>query len=115
MLHVTEDPERDWAIIAPFAVHESHSFAEWAKAGNSPIQAAFEGDAEALRRTGRYLALTPAQTIAFARENHGRQHLRFHPVMGGLDPAFGWRSLRLFETAVLPTLRAEGLVNPTPA
>jgi hypothetical protein len=28
----------------------------------------------------------------------------FHPLMGGIPPELGWRSLRLFETEVLPKL-----------
>jgi alkanesulfonate monooxygenase SsuD/methylene tetrahydromethanopterin reductase-like flavin-dependent oxidoreductase (luciferase family) len=112
MVHVTHDPERDWGLIAPFALHESHSYADWAKAGNAPIGAAFSGDEPALKASGRYLVMTPEQTIAWARDNRGRRHLRFHPVMGGLSPEHGWQSLRLFEREVLPTLRREGLAPP---
>ena len=30
----------------------------------------------------------------------------FHALLGGLDPEVSWRSLRLFESAVLPRLKA---------
>jgi hypothetical protein len=36
--------------------------------------------------------------------------LVFQPLMGGLDPAAGSRSLELFGSAVLPRLRELGLV-----
>ena len=36
--------------------------------------------------------------------------LAFHPLFGGIDPAVSWKSLRLFETAVLPMMKAKGMI-----
>jgi hypothetical protein len=52
-----------------------------------------------LRDSGRYLVLTPAECIELVQRDGA---IRFHPLMGGIEPALAWESLHLFETAVLP-------------
>ena len=37
--------------------------------------------------------------------------LEFHPLVGGADPALGWRCLTLFEKQVTPALESAGLVT----
>jgi alkanesulfonate monooxygenase SsuD/methylene tetrahydromethanopterin reductase-like flavin-dependent oxidoreductase (luciferase family) len=102
-LHLAEDPDRAWSVIAPHALHETNSYAAWlTEAGVSASFKAAE-DADELRARGSYRVVTPAECLALAADI---EWLEFHPLMGGLPPALGWESLRLFETAVLPALRA---------
>jgi hypothetical protein len=54
-----------------------------------------------LRAAGQYKVVTPTQCVELARREG---FLSFKPLMGGLDPAFAWESLRLFEKEVLPAL-----------
>jgi len=104
-VHVTEDPEHDWARIAPHALHDARTYASWQPPGQRSAVHVEARDADELRRSGVYRVVTPEECLALARE-HGR--LVLHPLMGGMPPELGWAGLRLFATAVLPRLRASG-------
>jgi alkanesulfonate monooxygenase SsuD/methylene tetrahydromethanopterin reductase-like flavin-dependent oxidoreductase (luciferase family) len=100
-VHIAEDPDAAWNVIAPHALHESNDYAKWGRGqANMPYREA--ATAEELRATGLYQVLTPEQAIDYAKANGG---LYLKPLMGGLDPAFARQSLDLFETKVLPALR----------
>jgi hypothetical protein len=99
-LFVSEDPDRDWARIAPHALHETNSYGAWASGMKGSVYAQFD-DADELRRSGRYLVLTPDECVDFAKD---RTDISFKPLMGGVDPAIGWRTLELFVERVLPRL-----------
>lgn len=99
-VHVSDDPDRDWARIAPHALHESNSYAEWAAGARGSVYAAAT-DPDELRDSGRYLVLTPDEAVALA---HERRSLTLKPLMGGMPPELGWRSLELTATDVLPRL-----------
>jgi alkanesulfonate monooxygenase SsuD/methylene tetrahydromethanopterin reductase-like flavin-dependent oxidoreductase (luciferase family) len=101
-VHVSEDPERDWARIAPHALHDAETYAAWQTPGQRSAMHVEARDAEELRRSGVYRVLTPEECVALAAET-GRVIL--HPLMGGLPPALGWESLELFAAKVLPRLR----------
>jgi len=106
-LHVTENPTEDWARIAPHAMYETNAYGKWAiEAGldssYKPIDSADE-----LRRQGAYAVVTPEECLALSARLGEDATLLFHPLMGGLDPEFSWKSLRLFERAVLPHIRRQ--------
>jgi alkanesulfonate monooxygenase SsuD/methylene tetrahydromethanopterin reductase-like flavin-dependent oxidoreductase (luciferase family) len=101
-VHVTDDPERDWARIAPHALHDARTYAAWQTPGQRSQVHTAAKTADELRRSGVYRVVTPDECVALARE-FGR--VLFHPLMGGLPPALGWASLELFEKEVLPRLR----------
>ena len=98
---VAEDPEHEWALIAPHAAHDTREYASWID-GRPGGGFSFVDDMEQLKTEGNYRVWTPAECIHQARE-HGA--LVFKPLVGGLDPAVGWRSLQLFADKVLPSLR----------
>jgi alkanesulfonate monooxygenase SsuD/methylene tetrahydromethanopterin reductase-like flavin-dependent oxidoreductase (luciferase family) len=103
-LFVSDDPDRDWARIGPHALHEANTYGSW----SSGLRGAMftpAADAGELRDRGDYLVLTPEECVEFARS---RRSLTFKPLMGGMDPALGWSSLRLFADQVLPRLREGG-------
>jgi alkanesulfonate monooxygenase SsuD/methylene tetrahydromethanopterin reductase-like flavin-dependent oxidoreductase (luciferase family) len=101
--HVAEDPDAAWKLIAPHALHESNEYGRWGRGLGMPYPEV--SDAEALREMGVYQVLTPAQAVEHARRTGG---FSLKPLMGGLDPAVGWASLKLFEREVLPQLQADG-------
>jgi len=109
-LHVSEDPERDWAIVGPTILRAANTYAKWAseRSKGSSLYTAIK-DVDALKKEYIYQILTPDQTVEFARslEPHGELH--FQPLFGGIDAEVVWKNLQLFESAVLPRLRAEGL------
>ena len=102
-VHVSNDPERDWARIAPHALYDAQTYAAWQPPGQRSQVHVAGNTLDELRRSGVYRVVTPDECLALAEE-YGRVLL--HPLMGGLSPALAWESLELFERAVLPRLRA---------
>jgi alkanesulfonate monooxygenase SsuD/methylene tetrahydromethanopterin reductase-like flavin-dependent oxidoreductase (luciferase family) len=99
-VHVSEDLERDWARIAPYALHEAQAYASW----GDPVLAgrAAPTTAEELRRSGSYRVVTPDECVALARQTGS---ILLHPLLAGMAPDLGWASLELFAAKVLPRLR----------
>jgi alkanesulfonate monooxygenase SsuD/methylene tetrahydromethanopterin reductase-like flavin-dependent oxidoreductase (luciferase family) len=100
-LHVTRDPETDWAKVAPHALHENNDYAAWLEGEPNPVYHKVTDPAELLA-SGMYKIVTPEQCLEMARKDGA---LSFKPLIAGLDPAIAWESLRLFEREVLPRLR----------
>lgn len=111
-LYVAEDVQRAWRELGPHMLHETNSYSSWrAEAGRrSGALYVSAATVEELRAAGNYLIVTPEECVQLARRLGPDGELEFHPLVGGLDPALGWRSLRLVEQAVLPALRTDGLL-----
>jgi alkanesulfonate monooxygenase SsuD/methylene tetrahydromethanopterin reductase-like flavin-dependent oxidoreductase (luciferase family) len=101
-VHVSDDPERDWARIAPHALYDAQTYAAWQTPGQRSQVHTAAKTIDELRASGVYRVVTPDECVALARE-HGRVLL--HPLMGGLSPTLAWASLELFEQKVLGRLR----------
>ncbi len=101
-VHVTDDPERDWARIAPHALYDAQTYAAWQTPDQRSQVHVEAQSADDVRRSGVYRVVTPDECVALAQET-GRVLL--HPLMGGIPPALGWESLRCFTEKVLPRLR----------
>jgi alkanesulfonate monooxygenase SsuD/methylene tetrahydromethanopterin reductase-like flavin-dependent oxidoreductase (luciferase family) len=101
---VTDDPERSWSELGPHALHEARAYARMATAvpGASPWTPV-EGVDE-LRDSGLYAVVTPEECVALAQRLDPRAALNLKPLVSGLDPALGWRSLELFVERVAPAL-----------
>jgi alkanesulfonate monooxygenase SsuD/methylene tetrahydromethanopterin reductase-like flavin-dependent oxidoreductase (luciferase family) len=105
-VHVSEDPERDWARIAPYALHEAQTYGSWQRPGqHSAVSLKHAGTIEEVRDSGVYRVLTPEETIALASDVGDFGTVILHPLMGGMPPELGWEGLHLFEQKVLPALR----------
>lgn len=98
-LFVSEDPDRDWARIAPHAIHDNNEYAAWIGGRRGTFSASTGPDE--LRRTGPYRVVTPEECLAIAA---AEDTLTFKPLVGGLDPDVGWEGLHLFADKVLPRL-----------
>jgi alkanesulfonate monooxygenase SsuD/methylene tetrahydromethanopterin reductase-like flavin-dependent oxidoreductase (luciferase family) len=110
-LYVSEDPERSWRELGPHLLHEMRSYGAWlAEAGHArnyrPV-----ADLAELRASGTYLILTPGECVDLAAALGPDGQLEFHPLVGGADPALGWRCLTLFEKEVGPALESAGLLT----
>jgi hypothetical protein len=117
---VAEDPEREWALLAPHAMHNSNAYARLAvdSPGMIPTHAKdFDAnDVAGLRSSGTCLVLTPGECIALDGENHARgSSLCFVPLLGGAAPEIGWRSLELFASRVKPRLSDLGYLSGSSA
>ncbi|TML39652.1 MAG: LLM class flavin-dependent oxidoreductase [Actinobacteria bacterium] len=103
-VHVTEDPERDWERIAPFALHEATTYAQWQTPGQRSQVHTEATTADELRKSGVYAVVTPDECVEMASAMGPGGNLLFHPLMGGMPPALGWESLELLAAKVLPRL-----------
>lgn len=98
---LAEDVEKGWDEMAPFFLHETNAYGKWSAQDDvaSPFHAV--SDIDALRRTGQYRVLTPAEFVEEMKVAAFPFAL-FHPMCGGMPPALAWSSLHLFEHEVLP-------------
>lgn len=98
---VAHDPAAYWAEVGPHVLHNENEYASYARRKDlTPFQAATDPD-ELIHR-GAARVYTPEELVATCRAMGPDGVLRFNPLEGGVPPEVGWRSLRLFETEVLP-------------
>lgn len=100
-VHVSDDPERDWAKIGPHALYDAETYASWQTPGQRSAVHVEGRTVDDVRRSGVYQVLTPDECVRLAEET-GRVIL--HPLMGGISPELAWQGLELFERAVLPRI-----------
>lgn len=103
-IFVSEDPEAAWRRIAPHALHETNCYARWYREGNIPGPYTPFDSADALRASGLYQVLTPAQCIDLAQRLGPTGQMYIHPLLAGIDPEVGWETLQLLKSQVLPAL-----------
>ncbi|MEU1795391.1 LLM class flavin-dependent oxidoreductase [Streptomyces californicus] len=95
LLHVSEDPDRAWALYGEHLLHEARTYASWqSKDIRSAVRSGAATVAE-LREEGVHRIVTPDELAAL-----DAQSLVLHPLCGGMPVEEGWRSLRLFCEAV---------------
>ncbi|MFF0272941.1 LLM class flavin-dependent oxidoreductase [Streptomyces sp. NPDC004330] len=99
LLHLSEDPDRTWAVHGEHFLHEARTYASWqSKDIRSAVRSTATTVAE-LRAEGVYRVVTPEECLALDPES-----LVLHPLCGGMPLEEGWRSVRLFCDAVVPRL-----------
>jgi alkanesulfonate monooxygenase SsuD/methylene tetrahydromethanopterin reductase-like flavin-dependent oxidoreductase (luciferase family) len=105
-IHVAEDPEEGWAHLLPHALHVVKGYAKWAaeeRNSNSPFKSL--NNESALRASGMFVVWTPAEVVARAPSIWATGgSLNFMPLLGGLPPEVGWKSLELLKHNVMPHL-----------
>ena len=106
-IHLCEDPDQGWAAIERHAVHVITEYAKWAALEGDGSNSPFKGltDPAVLRHAGLFAAWTPEMLLARVPSVEDRQSIGFQPLLGGLDPAEGWKSLKLLEQT-MPELKA---------
>lgn len=107
LLHVTEDVEAAWEVLAPHVLLEAGNYATWSITDtptSGPTGAAQPTLAD-LRAGGRYIVAEPEEAVELIRGYQADTIITLHPLVAGLDPAVGWGSLRLFTERVLPAIR----------
>ncbi|MFF3553497.1 LLM class flavin-dependent oxidoreductase [Streptomyces tsukubensis] len=105
LLHVSDDPDRTWAVHGEHFLHEARTYASWSSPDiRSAVRSGATTVAE-LRAEGVYRVVTPDECVALAA---GAQSLVLHPLCGGMPEEEGWRSLRLLCREVVPRLGRPG-------
>ncbi|MCW1403776.1 LLM class flavin-dependent oxidoreductase [Novosphingobium sp. MW5] len=106
-IHLCEDPEAGWKAIERHAVHVITEYAKWAAQEGDASSSPFKGldNPAALKQAGLFACWTPEQFVAQAGKMEDKTSLGLQPLLGGLDPAEGWKCLRLLEQ-VIPDVKA---------
>lgn len=105
-LWISKDPKESWDRVAPHVLHQLRSYSEWTVEayGRPAGPYAKQMTPESVRRSPAYRVLTPEQALALAAELGEHSVLYLNPLLAGIDPAFSWRMLRLYEREVHPHL-----------
>jgi len=103
-IHVTDDPERDWAALSKYAWYDADTYRSWQEGTRAEVLTS-AADIDALRAEGIYRVLTPDECIALAQELSPGGAIVLHPLLCGMPGELGWRSLHLFHDQVLPRIR----------
>ncbi len=100
-VYVAEDVEEAWKVIGPHAMHETNSYGEWVEAAGTDGRFATVNSIDEIREGHGYFVVTPDECVTLAKSFNG---FSLHPLMGGLDPEFAWKGVKLFVEKVLPRL-----------
>ncbi|MFT4520309.1 MAG: alkanesulfonate monooxygenase SsuD [Halioglobus sp.] len=114
--HVTYDVEAAWEKILPHATHCVESYTEWTVEAYGRAAGPFAKgvDPNDLRSSGAYQVVTPVQAITMINELDDLSTYILTPLLGGIDPAFAWEGLKLFEQEVWPHVRHRAAGLPIP-
>jgi alkanesulfonate monooxygenase SsuD/methylene tetrahydromethanopterin reductase-like flavin-dependent oxidoreductase (luciferase family) len=104
-IHVSEDPDKAWAELGPYFLHEATTYAGWQTPDIKSSVHSHATTVDQLRDEGIYTILSPEQTVEKARaagESFGG--LSLHPLVGGMPIDEAWRSVTLCAEQVIPKL-----------
>lgn len=100
---VAEDPDRAWAELGPFLLHDARMYTAWFAGASSATRSVAESVAELRAEEGAYRIFTPEEAARHVRETG---LFLVQPLCGGLPPDLAWPSLELLVSEVLPRVRA---------
>lgn len=114
--HVTHDVEGAWETLLPHAVHVVESYAAWTVEAYGKAMGPYAAgvDPADVRNSGAYQVLTPEQAVDMINGMTYQSSFILCPLLGGLDPAFAWEGLKLFEQEVWPHVRSRASDLPIP-
>ena len=100
---VAEDPDRAWADLGPYLLHDARMYAAWMGDAHTAASKSAAADVDALRaENGAYRIFTPEEAVEHVRASG---LLLLQPLCGGLPPEKAWPSLELVASKVMPALR----------
>jgi len=104
-VHVAEDPDKAWAELGRYFLHEATTYANWQ---TPDIRSAVHSHAttvDELRAEGIYTIVTPDDCVEKSRAaGDAFGGLALHPLVGGMPIDEGWRSVTLCAEQVIPKL-----------
>lgn len=106
-VHLCEDADEGWQVIERHAVHVITEYAKWAEQEGDASNSPFRGltDPAVLRQAGLFAAWTPQMLLEKLPSLPTNGTVSFQPLLGGLSPEQGWKSLKLLEQT-LPKIKA---------
>ena len=104
-LHVSDTPEKTRKEVEPHLLHYVRSYAEFAEGAASSSPFVGMNTMEDIEKSGIFTIVTPEQCAQLAREAQKfAGYYNISPLIGGLSPKVGWKSLELLVEKVLPML-----------
>jgi alkanesulfonate monooxygenase SsuD/methylene tetrahydromethanopterin reductase-like flavin-dependent oxidoreductase (luciferase family) len=101
-VYLTDDPERGWSEVGDHLVHYMRSYAKWSESPETSASPLHGMDTiEKIRAAGLIQVVTPEQAIEIGKV----RSIGMQPLIGGLHPDKGWKSLELFVDKVLPAIK----------
>ena len=103
---ISREPDTDWERLLPHVLHQLRSYTEWTieAYGKPSGPYAKEMTPETVRKSPAYQVLTPEQALGLASRLGDHSVLYLNPLLAGIDPAFAWEMLQLYEREVHPHL-----------
>ena len=98
---VHEDPDRAWAELGSYFLHEATTYHAWQTPDIKSAVHSYASTVEELRAEGIYRIISPEEAIDMGKDGD----FALHPLVGGMPIEEGWRSLRLFGDEVVPNLK----------
>jgi alkanesulfonate monooxygenase SsuD/methylene tetrahydromethanopterin reductase-like flavin-dependent oxidoreductase (luciferase family) len=106
-LFVAEDPDKAWAEVGPYLLHDAMTYRSWQTPDIRSSVSSGAVTIDELRAEGIYQIRTPDECVALAAELGPFGAFTHHPLCGGTPPELGWASLELFADQVLPRITAD--------
>ena len=97
---VHEDPDKAWAELGQYFLHEATTYAQWQTPDVKSAVHSHAKTPDELRAEGIYEIITPEEC---ATRGPDAQYT-LHPLVGGMPLDEGWKSLTLFVEQVIPKL-----------
>jgi hypothetical protein len=112
-IYITEDPVAARKVLLPHWTHSGKMYDRWAEENGQKVCDRFPTamTVEEFAQNPIYKVMTPEECIAYVESLGENADLRFQPMPGGLNPAFAWKSLQLFEKKVLPHIKVKRIAN----
>ena len=98
---VARDPDRAWAEMGPYLLHDAQMYASWMGAAAAVSKSVAQTVDELRAEEGSYRIFTPDEAILHIRANG---IFLAQPLCGGLPPKLAWPSLELLGSEVLPAV-----------
>ena len=96
---VARDPDRAWAEMGPYLLHDARLYAEWLGDAGSATKSVASSVEELRAENGSYRIFSPDEAVEHLRANG---IFLAQPLCGGLPPRLAWESLELLVGEVLP-------------
>ena len=93
---IDNDPDEAWAALGPYFLKESQQYSSWRRTGVNRVFSNTSESVDALRATGVYEVLTPAQALERIRAATEDYMPIVQPLTGGLPLDRAWKCVELF-------------------
>jgi len=103
MRFVTEDPDKAWAELGRYFLHEATTYAGWQTPDITSSVHSHATTTDELRKEGIYEFVTPEQCVAIAQGGDAAS-IMLHPLCGGMPIDAAWSCMQLYVDKVLPNV-----------